>query len=102
MQVLSWGWEVPLDEGMTTHSSILAWRIPRTEEPGGLQSVESQRVGCDCSDLDCRHACTKEGRRYNGEMTTSSLSFEYPFTHDGHTLVVANYAVVYMGALISF
>ena len=47
MQVLSWGWEVPLDEGMTTHSRILAWRIPRTEEPGGLQSVESQRVGCD-------------------------------------------------------
>ena len=34
----SWVWEDPLEEGMITHSSILAWRIPWTEEPGGLQS----------------------------------------------------------------
>ena len=38
-QVLSLGWEDPLEEGMATHSSILAWRIPWTEAPGGLQSV---------------------------------------------------------------
>ena len=37
--------EDPLEEGMATHSSILAWRIPWTEEPGGLQSMGSQRVG---------------------------------------------------------
>ena len=37
----------PLEEGMATHSSILAKRIPWTEEPGGLQSMESQRVGHD-------------------------------------------------------
>ena len=37
--------EDPLEEGVATHSSILAWRIPWTEEPGGLQSMESQRVG---------------------------------------------------------
>ena len=44
--VQSLGWEDPLEKGMATHSSILAWRIPRTEEPGGLQSsMESQRVG---------------------------------------------------------
>ena len=42
MQVRSLGHEDPLEEGMATHSSILAWRIPRTEEPGGLQSVGSQ------------------------------------------------------------
>ena len=36
--------EDPLEEGMATHSSILAWRIPRTQEPGGLQSTGSQRV----------------------------------------------------------
>ena len=36
---------------MATHSSILAWRTPRTEQPGGLQSKGSQRVGHDCSDL---------------------------------------------------
>ena len=39
------GWEDPLKKGMITHSRILAWRIPRTEEPGGIQAMESQRVG---------------------------------------------------------
>ena len=47
MQVQSLGWEDPLEEGMATHSSILAGKIPWTEEPGGLQSMESQRVGHD-------------------------------------------------------
>ena len=41
------GWEDPLEEGMATHSSIPAWRIPWTEEPGRLQYMESQRVGHD-------------------------------------------------------
>ena len=45
MQVPSLGWGDPLEEGMATHSSILVWRIPGTEEPGGLQSMRSQRVG---------------------------------------------------------
>ena len=45
--VQSLGWEDPLEKGMTTHSSILAWRIPGTEEPGGLQSMGLQRVGHD-------------------------------------------------------
>ena len=40
--VRSLGWEDPLEEGMATHSSILAWRIPWTEEPGGLQFMGSQ------------------------------------------------------------
>ena len=43
--VRSLGWEDPLEKEMATHSSILAWRIPRMEEPGGLQSMGSQRVG---------------------------------------------------------
>ena len=43
--VQSLGWEDPLEKGMATHSSILVWRIPWTEEPGGLQSIGSQRVG---------------------------------------------------------
>ena len=46
-QVLSLGWEDPLKKGMATHSSILAWIIPWTEESGGLQSMESQRVRHD-------------------------------------------------------
>jgi len=41
------GWEDPLEEEMATHSSILAWRIPWTEEPDGLQSMGSQSVGQD-------------------------------------------------------
>ena len=45
--VQSLGWEDPLEKEMATLSSILAWRIPRTEEPGGLQFVGSQRVGHD-------------------------------------------------------
>ena len=45
--VRSLGWEDPLKKGMATHSSSLAWRIPRTEEPGRLQSTGSQRVGHD-------------------------------------------------------
>ena len=44
MWVQSLGWEDPLEEGMATHTSILAWRISWTEEPGGLQSMGSQRV----------------------------------------------------------
>ena len=40
--VRSLDWEDPLEDGMATHSSILAWRIPWTEEPGGLQSIASQ------------------------------------------------------------
>ena len=47
MWIRSLGGEDPLEEGMATHSSILAWRIPRAEEPGGLQSMKSQRVGHD-------------------------------------------------------
>ena len=41
------GWEDPLEKGMATHFSVLAWRIPWTDEPGGLQSMGSQRVGDD-------------------------------------------------------
>ena len=43
--VLSLGWEDPLQKEMVTHSSILAWKISWTEEPGGLQSMGSQRIG---------------------------------------------------------
>ena len=46
-RVQSLGWEDLLEKEMATHSSILAWKIPWTEEPGGLQSMELQRVGND-------------------------------------------------------
>ena len=46
-RVWSLSWEDPLEEEMATHSNILAWEIPWTEKPGGLQSTGSQRVGHD-------------------------------------------------------
>ena len=47
MQVQFLGQEDPLEEGLATHFNILVWRTPWTEEPGGSQSMESQRVGHD-------------------------------------------------------
>ena len=51
MWVQSLGWEDPLEEGMATHSSILAWRIPWTEEPGGHRVAKSQTQLSDCTEL---------------------------------------------------
>ena len=61
MWVQPLGWEDPLEEEMATHSSILAWRMPWTEEPGGLQSMGQQRVR--------RHGETKRTLTYctNGQ-----------------------------------
>ena len=64
MQVLPLGREDALEEGTAIHSSIAAWRIPWTEEPGGLQSMGSQKVRHEGSDL-ARTLCT------------TSLSFIY-------------------------
>ena len=55
--VRSPGWEGPVKEESATSSSKLAWRIPWTEEPGGLQSIESQRVGHDSA---TEHICTPD------------------------------------------
>ena len=61
------GWEDPLEKGMTTNSSILAWRIPWTEEPGGLQCIGLQRVGHDWASntftfTDILNKCCFEGK----------------------------------------
>ena len=53
--VWSLGWEDPLEKEMATHSNILAWRIPWTEEPGRLQSMGLQRVGYNWSNCACMH-----------------------------------------------
>ena len=55
MWVRSLGWEYPLEEGIATHSSVVAWRVSRIEEPGGLQSRDSNRVKHDTRDLACIH-----------------------------------------------
>ena len=65
--VQSLGWEDSLEKGMAPHSSILAWRVPRTEEPGGLQSMGLQRSGttellvllsCPCIASDLQNLVT--------------------------------------------
>ena len=58
-QVQSLSQEDPLEEEMATNSSVLAWRIPWTEEPGGLESIELQRVQNDWSDLALKHLKTR-------------------------------------------
>ena len=68
--VLSLGWENPLEEGMATYSSILAWRIPWTEEPDRIQFIEYWRVGHDWSDLACMQY--KEALFDNSEETSKS------------------------------
>ena len=57
LQVQSLGGKDPLEEGVATHCSILAWRIPWTEEPGGLQALGSRRVEHDRSDFAGMHRC---------------------------------------------
>ena len=78
-QVWSLGWEDPLEEGMATHSSVLAWRIPRTEELGGLQSMGLQRV---------RH-----------DWVTNTSTFQqwntYIYTMKRHFLISVNYMMIH-------
>ena len=64
--VQSLDWDDPLEKGMATHSSILAWRIPWTEEPGGLQFMGSQRVG--------HHRATKPTHVFKSLHLNSSLN----------------------------
>ena len=62
-QVWSLSWEDPLEEGMVTHSNILAWRVPWTEEPSGLQSMGPQRNLPDWSGWAHMHACSAAKRK---------------------------------------
>ena len=81
----------PLDQAMATHSSILAWRIPWTEESGGLWSIGLQRVGHDRSDLACMHA-------YHIFIHLAVEGLLSCF----HVLVIVNSAVVNIGVHVSF
>ena len=67
-QVWSLGREDPLEKEMATHSSILAWKIPWTEQPDGLQSTGLQRVRHDCSDLACTHEDKKRSEVMVSEL----------------------------------
>ena len=72
----SLGQEDPLEEGMATHSRTLVWRIPWTEEPGGLQSIGSQRVGHDCSNLAHTHPLNHSVVHRNLNSVTGQLYFK--------------------------
>ena len=63
---------------MAAHSSILAWTIPGTEEPGGLPSLESHRVGYDWSDLACMHALEKEMATHSSVLAWRIPGMEEP------------------------
>ena len=66
------GWEDPLEEGMATHSSILAWRIPWTVKPGGLESMGSQKVRHDWSNL----AHTHTHSFYNTKINLNNMKWD--------------------------
>ena len=71
--VRSLGREDPLEKEMATHSSILAWRIPWTEEPGGLQSMGSQRVGHDWATSLSLSTVSTHGSHYQVSSLTSII-----------------------------
>ena len=74
MRVQSLGREDPLEEGMATHFSFLAWEIPWTEESGRLQSVRPQRGGHDQSNLAHMHTCLKPVLVTGEKMKVATLS----------------------------
>ena len=83
MLVRSLGWEDPLEEGMATHSSILAWRTPGTEDPGGLQSIGWRRGGhlSDFTFIFHFHALEKETA-----IHSSILAWKIPRTEESGRL----------------
>ena len=91
--------EDSLEEGMTTHSSILAWRVPWTEEPGGLQSIGLQKIGHDWSDLACTHIHTNAHTVTSFDYTSSAspchLYFRVKFLKDVSILTVSKPPLVF-------
>ena len=107
-QVWSLGQEDPLEEGMATHSSILAWRIPWLEEPGGQQSIASQRVVHDWSDFARMHTCTYDwfelyGRsQHNTKVMILQLKIKYTHTYTLQNLYRENAMETCTGLSLTF
>ena len=80
-QIRTLVWEDPLEKEMATHSSILAWRIPCTEEPGKLQSMGSQKVGHDCAHALCY---LEKKRKKKTNDSSSSLHLENYLNQNRH------------------
>ena len=71
MQVPSLGWEDPLEESVATHSSLLAWRIPWTEEPGGLQSMWVTKSQTRLKQLSTHTHTHHELKKKNGNVSSA-------------------------------
>ena len=97
MRVHSLGQEAPLEEGMATHSSILAWRIPWTEELGGLQSIAWQRVRHDWSDLACMHAL-----KWVKVLLVSSLWPERSYSVLHQQVAILSFCSLLLSSLVLF
>ena len=72
MQVRSLSWEDPLEKEMATYCSIRAWEIPQTEEPGGLLSIGSQRVGCNQATKQ-QQQCLSVANLHSSEMNADDF-----------------------------
>ena len=81
--VQSLGWEYPLEKGKATHSSVLAWRIPWTEEPAGLESIGCKRVGPDL--VTNFTAEPRESGVYQIPLVPAVHTGEPDFQPGGHT-----------------
>ena len=110
MCVWSLGWEHPLEKGMANHSSILDWRIPWTEETGGLQAIASQRVGHDWSYLACSIPYTYIYTPYIYIYIYIYIFIYHIFNHSFingalrcfHILAILNISAINLGMCISF
>ena len=96
MQVPSLGWEDALEKEMATHSSIPAWGIPWTEEPGGLQSMEWQRVGHNWATKQQQQQRAVPRHTLSLESGTTSLYMNFPGGSDGKASV---YSVRDLGSI---
>ena len=81
MRIKSLGWKDTLEEGTATHSSILAWRIPLTEESGGLQPIGSHRVGHNSTDLACNFKLKLNYLSIAKIILSSKYVFKYKWKH---------------------
>ena len=79
--VRSLGWEDPVEKETATHSNILAWKIPWTEEPDRLQSMGSQRVGHDFTFTFIDFHCTDEKTETRGNEATQLFRSPHPSSH---------------------
>ena len=94
-QIPSLGWEDPLEEGMAIHSSILAWRIPLTEEPGRLQSTGSHRVGVDWRVLALMHPGRKIDKQRDDKCINKYISKQTKRHIDRKTFLILLFSLLH-------